>query len=300
MCLAWNWEHDADFVSFFQGACEMRNLSLLQITPSNVESLLGSLQKGEFTFQALFDRASDEDDRFLPVVEWSRQHDVYRLNPFLVARWSWNKAAMHHEFTVAGLQLPETIILPSFQLEPELPPANLGPLGDCFAIKPAHGGGGKGVVTEANSLDQIQAARQGFPHDQYLLQEHIVAERLDSREAWFRVIYCAGHIYPFWWGTTTHAYNLVSTQDRQGYSLGPLWTIARVIAEICKLDLFSTEIALTPAGDYVVVDYINDPIDLRLKSRTPQGIPDHIVEAIAHRLAAEVNANLNQRFGFSH
>ncbi len=50
------------------------------------------------------------------------------------------------------------------------------------------------------------------------------------------------------------------------------------------MDLFSSEIALVPDGRFIVVDYVNDPLDLRLQSQTPEGVPDAIVRAIAERL----------------
>jgi hypothetical protein len=48
--------------------------------------------------------------------------------------------------------------------------------------------------------------------------------------------------------------------------------------------LFSTEIAITSDGRFVIVDYVNDPIDLRLQSKASDGVPDDIVEDIAARL----------------
>jgi hypothetical protein len=48
--------------------------------------------------------------------------------------------------------------------------------------------------------------------------------------------------------------------------------------------LFSTEIAITSDGRFVIVDYVNDPIDLRPQSKTFDGVPDDIVEDITKRL----------------
>jgi hypothetical protein len=42
---------------------------------------------------------------------------------------------------------------------------------------------------------------------------------------------------------------------------------------------------LTASGHFVVVDYVNNPIDLRLQSATPDGVPDETVRDIAGRLA---------------
>jgi len=41
---------------------------------------------------------------------------------------------------------------------------------------------------------------------------------------------------------------------------------------------------LTPGGRFVIVDYVNDPIDLRLQSKAPDGVPNEIVRDIAARL----------------
>jgi hypothetical protein len=49
--------------------------------------------------------------------------------------------------------------------------------------------------------------------------------------------------------------------------------------------LFSTEITLTPDGRFVIVDYVNDPIDLRLQSKAFDGVPNDIVRDITERLA---------------
>jgi len=48
--------------------------------------------------------------------------------------------------------------------------------------------------------------------------------------------------------------------------------------------LFSTEIALTSENLFVVVDYVNDQIDLRLRSQAYDGVPDHFVRDITQRL----------------
>jgi hypothetical protein len=187
-----------------------------------------------------------------------------------------------------GLQTPYTIFLPSYKDQPEVQPIDLTPLKDKFIIKPAHGGGGEGVITEATSWSKVLEARQEFPDDMYLLQVFITASQFDSRQAWFRIIFCTGELYPCWWSTHTHTYTLVQSREEQAYNLSPLRKITQTIAGVCKLDLFSTEIALTSEGNFVVVDYVNDQIDLRLQSKSADGIPDEIVEKIAQNIATLV------------
>jgi len=286
LCLAWNWEHDTDFVMLLDRACRSHGLSLLQITPDNLVDVLQSLVNDQITFRAFFDRASDADVRFIPVVQWARDHAVYRINPHEQASYTWNKATMHLALTNASLHTPYTIILPSYEEQPILPPIDLSPLGDSFTIKPAHGGGGEGVVVEAISLSEVLVARQEYPTDRYLLQAHIVPAQLGSRPAWFRVIYCAEQVYPCWWDTRTHVYTPVTFAEESRYCLSPLHDITASIARVCELELFSTEIALTPDGLFIVIDYVNDQIDLRLRSKAFDGVPDDIVRDIAGRLVA--------------
>ena len=67
--------------------------------------------------------------------------------------------------------------------------------------------------------------------------------------------------------------------------LGELYDMAVRIANVSRLHLFSTEIALTPDGQFLAVDYVNDQIDLRLQSQAQDGVPDAIVWDICRRLA---------------
>ena len=195
---------------------------------------------------------------------------------------------MHQILNSAGLHTPYTIILPPYEEHPLPPPIDLSVLGGCFTIKPAHGGGGEGVVIEATSLHQVLEARQECPTDRYLLQAHVVPVQLDSRAAWFRVIHCAGHVYPCWWDTQTHVYTPVTFAEESRYHLSPLRDITASLAHLCGLDLFSTEIALTADHLFVIIDYVNDQLDLRFQSKAMDGVPDEIMHELAERLVGLV------------
>ena len=60
------------------------------------------------------------------------------------------------------------------------------------------------------------------------------------------------------------------------------------IAQICELDFFSAEIALTADGRFVVVDYVNDICDMRLQSLFADGVPDRLVEEIVFAIITYV------------
>lgn len=284
LCLAWNWEYDADFVHLLNTVCRNRNLALLKIAPDNLEKTLSLLYERRISFRAFFDRASDVDTNFMPLVNWVREQGIYSINPYDKAFRAYDKALIHFDLISAGLYVPYTIILPSYKEQPDLDPVDLSPLGGNFTIKPAHGGGGEGVMTNATCWDQVLTMRQAYTDDKYLLQAYITPRKLDSRSAWFRIIYCTGKIYPCWWHGSNHVYTPVTENDQNHYGLSPLNEAAEKIAHVCGLDLFSTEIAYTPEGLFVVVDYVNDPIDIRLRSRAIDGVPDEIVHDIAGRL----------------
>ncbi len=284
LCLAWNWEYDVDFVQLIEAACAARGLSLLQVTPQSLDQVLVGLESGEIAFRALFDRASESDPRFQPLVDWATRHRVFCMNPQNRTIWSGDKATMHLEFISRGLYTPYTIILSPYLKQVSIHPSDLGALGASFAIKPACEGGGNGVILEATSWEQVLNARQQYPHEKYLLQAHVTTCILGGRPAWFRVLFCDGAVYPCWWDQHTHVYGRVTAEEKARYSLRNLRELPTRIAQICGLHLFSTEIAQTQDGTFLAVDYVNDPVDLRLQSKAVDGVPDVYVESIAARL----------------
>lgn len=286
LCLAWNWEYDADLAALLEEACRQQGLLLLQVTPYNLADICAALASGRLSFRAFLDRASDADPQFTPLVDWARQHNVLRINAYEQARRSWNKATMHLEFLTAGVHVPRTIILPPYGEQADLGSPDLGVLGTNFSIKPACRGGGEGVINCASSWSEVLAARQQYPAEPYLLQANIVPVHMNERPAWFRIIYCAGRVYPCWWNVSTHVYQPVSIEEEIAHGLSPLHRIVARIATVCGLELFSTEIALTANGEFTAIDYVNDPLDLRLQSRAADGVPDDIVRDVVQRLAA--------------
>jgi len=113
-----------------------------------------------------------------------------------------------------------------------------------------------------------------------------------GEKGWFRIFDVFGLILPCWWDDATHRYRMLTHSEIQTYGLRPLLTITRKISEVCRLDFFSTEVALTHAGSFVVVDYVNDLCDMRLQSKHFDGVPDLVVTEIARRMARHLKAEL--------
>ncbi len=288
LCVAWNWEYDADFIGLLDLSCQSRGLTLLQIKAENLPQMLNSLVGGELSCRVFFDRASDVDPQFMPLIQWIGEDSIRSINAYERASRTWDKAEMHVRLVSQGLNVPPTIILPPFIEQPDLPLFDLCPLGEQFTIKPAHGSGGVGVMTNATSWEQALSVRQEHATDHYLLQSHVTPIQLDARPGWFRVLYCAGQVYPCWWDPSTHIYTPVNESDKNIYGLESLEKTTSTIAGLYGLELFSTEIALISDKHFVVVDYVNDQIDLRLQSNAAEGVPDEIVKSIAQRLVTHV------------
>jgi len=286
--VAWNWEFDADFIALLQEGCRPRGLSMLQITPVNLADVLHALAVKEIVCRAFFDRASDSDPQFMPLIQWFHENRIYTINSYERASLTWDKAKLHFLMVSAGLDVPETLILPAYFDQPELSVMDWLTQWEQFTIKPAHGSGGVGVLINATAWEQVLSVRQEHATDQYLLQAHIIPKELDMRPAWFRVIYCTGQIYPCWWDPVSHFYAPVTEEEKIRHGLGRLDAVVAIIYRLCGLDLFSTEIAFTPDEQFMVVDYVNDQIDLRLQSTHYEGVPDAIVRDIAERLVSQL------------
>lgn len=284
LCLARNWEYDSDFARILDSACAARGMTLLDISAANLAESLSLLSRREAAFRSLLDRASEADSSYLPLVDIARSLGARRFNPRELADRAYDKASLHLAFEEDGIPAPRTIILPAYLAHPELPPLDLNSLGNCFTAKPALGGGGDGVMMEISTPEQIQSARQQFPEQQYLLQEHVTPKTVDGLPAWFRVIYCLGDFHVSFWDTTTHVYTPLPPEEETGLGLWALPNVTRRIARLCGLDLFSTEICLTEEDRLLVVDYVNDPIDLRVQSKAKDGVPDFMVQQIAARI----------------
>jgi hypothetical protein len=287
LCLPWYWEYDIDFVQMIERACSEKELTFWQITPDNLLESINSLYRGENSFSAILDR-SQYDPRFEPIHRWSREHNTLRINPGEVSKWSEDKATMHLELITAGIHTPYTILLPPFIDQPVIPDMDLSPLGSRFVIKPANEGGSSGVILGASSMDQILRARLEFPEQKYLIQETITPRTIHGQPAWFRVFYAVGQTYPCFWHPLTHVFSVVSPQEENRYELAPLHEITQRIASICRLDWFSTEIALT-LEQFVVIDYVNDGIDTRVQSKAVDGVPDDVMQGIASQLVEKVS-----------
>jgi hypothetical protein len=280
LCLIWYWEYDSDFVGAVQSASNSQGIILLLVSPENLVQATTDLLEERIGIRVLLDRAQYHAG-FLPLLKRAIEKGAYCINSRERSSWAEDKATMHLEMISHGLESPYTIILDPFAKQPLLRPIDLSPLGERFVIKPAGGGGGEGVIIHATTLEQVLRARIEFADQKYLLQAHIEPQVLEGRRAWFRIYYVDGKIHPCWWDPVTHVFAPLHADEEMRFGLAPLRLVTAKIASICKLDWFSTEIALSKDGKFVAIDYVNDGIDLRSQSNAHDGVPDDVIKAIA-------------------
>ncbi len=285
VALLWEWEYDHDFIQILDKQCVQFGLTPHMIHPYNLEEMEKRMTEDEFSARFFYDRASDANPSFEPLVRMLIRSGSRPLNDPEKLQTALDKASIHHELIACGLHVPYTIILSPNRDWTKIKIGELIRLGEPFIIKPAIGGGGVGVELNAKTLFDIVKAKESKSKERFLLQEKVLPVQFGGRRAWFRVYYICGSTISCWWDDYTHIYYRVTPEEEKIYGLGRLREETQKIAEISGLEFFSTEIAIVDKETFVIVDYVNDQCDMRLKTRYADGVPDDVVDEIAHCIA---------------
>ncbi len=283
LAMAYVWEYDYDFISHIEKISQQEGLKTFVISDYNIDEVFEDIKKKKLRFKFLLDRAWDVDERFEKLGHLLTSQRTYIFNKYEDVTHAIDKATMHLEFLTAGLNVPFSIIIPPHTKKEELyiSVSDLAILGRPFIIKPCNNtGGGVGVVTGAETLDEVFEQRLVNEEDKYLLQEKIFPKLFADKRAWFRCFWAFGEVIPVWWNDQTHIYKLMTEEEIQRYKLKPLFSLTKKIAKLTNLHFFSTEIVLSTKDRFVVIDYVNDQCDMRFKSHHQDGVPDEIVEKI--------------------
>lgn len=287
LAIAYKWEFDEEFVQLIEQIFQSNGFTTYLIKNSNVNEVIDDLENRRLSFKAFLDRASDEDPEFMPISQILGRRKTYIINPHEKVIQSIDKAAMHKNLMNKKFKLPLTFILPPFNQDFHLHvlERDIDYLKRPFIIKPSFfSGGGEGVITNANSLEQIQKERMKSPTEKYLVQAKIHPRKIRGRRAWFRLFWAFDKVIPTWWDDNTHIYFPVTENEMIKYKLQSLIRITKKLANITELDYFSTEVALTKDHKFCLIDYINDQCDMRLKSNHPDGVPDAVVQLFITRM----------------
>jgi hypothetical protein len=280
---------DDFFIHRVQRHCAEWGLNFFLIEPTWVARFYDFYARNELWAKVLLNMHSEHhlpDDIYHRLVLLAHHKNTKVIDPPDIAQAAFDKARMHERLVQAGFNVPFTVIIPqtnsaAFQLTDE----QKSQLGKPFVIKPSHGYGRRGVILDAQDESDLARSVTAWPNPSYLLQRKIAPRMLADRPAYWRVFFVFGELWICWWNCFTDKYSEVTSQDRQEFALSRLEELVQRIAALSSMNFFSSEIAQTDSGDFVLIDYVNDQCHMLSQSADPKmGVPDRIVAGIAKRL----------------
>lgn len=290
---------DDFFIHSIQRLCAEARLNFFLIEPAWVHAFYDQLKQGSVWPRVLLNMHSEHhqpDDIYHRLVNLAAERNTQVIDPPDRARAAFDKARLHPQLVGAGLSVPWTLVVPREQPEDwQIDDETREELGSPFVIKPAMGYGRQGLVMDATSEADLSRSIAGWPDEHYLFQRRIVPREHQGAPVYFRVYFVFGSVWLSWWNCYTDQYRLVTDAEREDLGLDQLEEIIRRIAELTGMTFFSSEIAQTESGEFVVIDYVNDQCHLLSQSASPHlGVPDELVAAIAKRLVEATRSAIGQ------
>jgi hypothetical protein len=289
--LAMTHKLDADdlFIHRIQQHCAEARLNFFLIEPAWVETFYQSMQEKKVWTRVLLNMHSEHhlpDDIYHKLVKLASEQNTEVIDPPERALQAFDKARLHPQLIGAGVHVPYTVVVPRAQIEMfQLTEEQKEGLGTPFVIKPSLGYGRKGLVLDATGEKDLQRSLVAWPDENYLLQKRIIPREINGAPAYFRVYFVFGSVWFAWWNCYKDNYRIVTPHEGHEFNLKPLEEIIRRIAALTGMNFFSSEIAQTESGEFVVIDYMNDQCHMLSQSANPLiGVPDEIVTGIARQL----------------
>jgi len=280
LVILWDWRYDDDFVQCLCDEAKKKGLRVTAFGPRTLHEFAKTVEDTAYFVQVAIDRASDIQPGLAVILSQMKSYGTILINDPQAMAWCRDKATMHLELLSKGVSVPYGIVV-STQDHPEcMHILALEKLGTPFVIKPAEGGGGEGVVLDADSPKDISEAVKTSHTGKVILQEKVIPKMIGERRGWFRIFYILGKIMPCWWDDLTHYYCPVESSELEVDLLNKIEEIMLCIANTSHMEFFTTEIALDQKDKLVVIDFVNEMCDMRLQSRHPDGIPDEVVRQI--------------------
>ena len=93
--LAWNWEFDKEFIWGIEHECAKLQLTTYRIEKHNVGETLKKVRSGKLRFQSFLDRASDEEESFIPLAKYFARSSSRVFNRYDHLEGAKDKATMH-------------------------------------------------------------------------------------------------------------------------------------------------------------------------------------------------------------
>jgi glutathione synthase/RimK-type ligase-like ATP-grasp enzyme len=284
---------DDFFIHRVQQHCAEAGLNFFLLEPLWVEPFHIYLSLGAILPRVLLNMHSEHHqphDIYHRLVKLAADKGAKVIDPPDLALAAFDKGRLHPRLVAAGINVPQTVVVSNEEtVNFKLSDADRAALGSPFVIKPSLGYGRRGVVMDATGEGDLARSVAAWPYGGYLLQRRIVPRALKDWPMYFRVFFVFGSVWLCWWNCYNDNYRLVTPQARAEFKLDPLEEIIRKIAALTGMNFFSSEIAQTESGEFVVIDYVNDQCHMLSQSANPKiGVPDELVAAIAHRVVGAV------------
>jgi hypothetical protein len=282
---------DADdfFIHRVQQRCAERGWNFFLVEPLWVDVFFERMLKGRVDVRVLLNMHSEHhqpDDIYHRLVRLAFERKAQVVDPPDVALAAFDKARIHPRLEAAGFTVPYTLLVPAHEVARfRLTPEAHARLGSPFVVKPSLGYGKAGVILDAQSELDLQRSIEKWPDPVYLMQRRIVPCSIQGEPAYFRVFYAFGSVWCCWWNCYTDHYSILRPEQIDQHGLHPLREIVCRLADLTRMQFFSSEIALTESGDFVLIDYVNDQCHMLTQSANPRmGVPDEVVAGIARAL----------------
>ncbi len=292
-------DSDDLFIHRVQERCAQLGMNFFLVEPTWVEGFHLLFEQGKVWTRGLLNMHSEHHeptDIYHRLVLLASERGCKVIDPPHLALSAFDKAALHPRLALAGINVPSTVIVAYAEAEQyTLQDEHRQALGTPFVIKPAMGYGRRGVVLDATNERDIARSIAAWPDRHYLLQQRIVPRILQEGPAYFRVYYAFEQVWCCWWNCFSDHYRMVTESEVDSLQLQPLEIIVRRIAALTGMKFFSSEIAQTEAGKFVVIDYVNDQCHMLSQTASPHlGVPDELVASIARRLVDGAKAWIDQ------
>ena len=282
---------DADdlFIHSVQRFCAEARLNFFLVEPLWVEAFYEAFKGGKVGARALLNMHSEHhqpEEIYHRLVKLAAERGSFVIDPPERAQAAFDKARVHPRLMEAGIPVPHSLIVePAQGGAVTLTPEERASLGAPFVIKPGMGYGRRGLVLDAMSEADLSRSMAAWPDARYLFQRKIVPAQHDGAPLYWRAYFVFDRVWLCWWNCYTDQYRRVSAEEREAFGLGAVEEITRKIAALTGMNFFSSEFARTDAGEFVVIDYVNDQCHLLSQTSNPQiGVPDDLVVEIAQRL----------------
>jgi len=285
--IGWDNETDDEFVKDLNDHALKEGLRPYLIHAYNFFFSLKDITDGELSFRCFFDRSSDDSSTFGGLADFLKQKDINFINHPDNVKNSIEKSKIHSMFISYGLPVPKTVFIKP-QEEKQVLEAKIQHVSVPCMFKSAFGSCSEDTALTINSLDDALRLMGQEEDKSYFAQEQVSPINLENKPAWFKVLYCLGEIILCRLDPLTREHETLSLRQIYRLGLHEIWPITKKIKQACRLDLFSTDIAMKEKGKFLIVDYVNYRPDMRKKSKFKDGLPDEIVDKIIGNIIAFV------------